>query len=209
MDKYLDNRYRSGSAGAGQHGQQAGQAGDENDPAGGGTLGKKSHVIKLSDPSSKRSRCTSPNDGTQQQQQPQHSTPFSYLYSGRDDLQTASASSLRDRQSVSPYQHLLRQEGQQAQQPSYQRGSSLTQSYNRYPSPSNVNNQSPSSRYQPPPQQQQQQQQQRPVSTGARPRPSQPQQVRVQDPALASEGTYKLLYFFLFLNAHQTVCLAL
>jgi hypothetical protein len=104
MDQYLDSNYKKSSAF------------DQPDKDGSGT-GKRSHVIKLYDPNatmSKRSRCQSPNDGS-----------FSYLYSGRDDYQTASASSFRDlNRQTSPYQHLLLN----------QRGSPQTQSQ-RYPSP--------------------------------------------------------------------------
>jgi hypothetical protein len=98
MDRYLDTKFQKATK----------DNQDENDP---NNNNKRSHVIKLSEPNMnstlKRSRCTSPADS----QQPNNNAPFSYLYSGRDDLN-------------------------HQQQP--QRGTSLTQSYNRYSSPSAV-----------------------------------------------------------------------
>jgi hypothetical protein len=116
MDKYLDNKYRSSSA----QGHAADPDQHENlhhrDASTGITLGKRNnYAIRLHDPhasiGSKKSRCQSPNDGS-----------FSYLYSGRDDFQSASATSFREinRQSTSPYHHLAQQ---------YQRAPQ------RYPSP--------------------------------------------------------------------------
>jgi hypothetical protein len=118
MDKYLDNKFRSGSSASApnQHSEDT-QTPDRDPSSGGGT--KRNYTIRLNDPNatlqSKRSRCQSPNaDGS-----------FSYLYSGRDDYQTASATSFNHlNRQTSPYQHLVQ----------YQRGSSQTQSQ-RYPSP--------------------------------------------------------------------------
>ncbi len=114
MDKYLDNKYRSSSA----QGHPTTDPDHENlhhrDASTGMTLGKR-NAIRLHDPhasiGSKKSRCQSPHDGS-----------FSYLYSGRDDFQSASATSFREinRQSTSPYHHLAQQ---------YQRAPQ------RYPSP--------------------------------------------------------------------------
>jgi hypothetical protein len=137
MDRYLDNKFRSSSSASGPAtANQTDQSQDHPDrdtSTGGGGGTKRNYTIRLHDPnatlqSTKRSRAQSPNDGS-----------FSFLYSGRDDYQSASATSFRDlsnnnsnnahhhnRQSTSPYQHLA--PGQ------YQRGSSQTQS-NRYPSP--------------------------------------------------------------------------
>ena len=118
MDKYLDNRFRSSSAhGHADHDQHE-AIHNHRDASLGHTLGKRNnYAIRLNDPTnqstigSKKSRCQSPNDGS-----------FSYLYSGRDDFQSASATSFREinRQSTSPYHHLAQQ---------YQRGPQ------RYPSP--------------------------------------------------------------------------
>ena len=118
MDKYLDNRFRSSSAQghATPHDEHAEQQQQQQRDASTGFTGKRNnYAIRLNDPNasvhSKKSRCQSPNDGS-----------FSYLYSGRDDFQTASATSFREinRQSTSPYHHLAQQ---------YQRGTQ------RYPSP--------------------------------------------------------------------------
>ena len=107
MDQYLDNNLKKQAI------TNAEQQTPDRDPS-----QKRSHVIKLYDPNStvpKRSRCQSPNDGSS----------FSYLYSGRDDYQTASATSFRDlNRQTSPYSHLFHT----------QRGSPQTQSQ-RYPSP--------------------------------------------------------------------------
>lgn len=118
MDKYLDNKFRSSSSASGHQNANQDDSHPDRDASAGGT--KRNYTIRLNDPNatvqSKRSRCQSPNaDGS-----------FSYLYSGRDDYQTASATSFRDlNRQTSPYQHLVQQ---------YQRGTQQTQS-NRYPSP--------------------------------------------------------------------------
>lgn len=84
---------------------------------------KRNNVIKLNDPnlsstmrsnkSTSRSRAQSPNVSSDP------NAAFSYLKSGLDDYQTASATSFRELHSRSPYH----------------RGSPHTQSYNRYTSP--------------------------------------------------------------------------
>lgn len=119
MDKYLDNKFRSSSSASGHQAGTTSGAQDveqpDRDVSAGGT--KRNYTIKLSDPnaSAKKSRG----------QSPAADNSFSFLNLGRDDYQTASATSFRDRQ-MSPYhQHLLQQN---------QRGSPQTQS-NRYPSP--------------------------------------------------------------------------
>lgn len=115
MDKYLDSKFRGGAGQSTDLGASYDQP--DRDPSTGTT---RRHVIKLNDPNStlaskrSRSRAQSPNDG------------FSFLYSGRDDYQTASATSFKElNRQTSPYQHLV--------QP-YYRGSPQTQS-TRYPSP--------------------------------------------------------------------------
>ncbi|CAF0708112.1 unnamed protein product, partial [Brachionus calyciflorus] len=116
MDKYLDDKFRSSSANKKDKYER---------PDRDGSVSKKTHYIRLNDPNStlksrSKSRCQSPNDAS-----------FSFLYSGRDDCQTASATSLKDfHRQKSPYQHLLN------------RGSPQTQSHNRFTSPNN-NVQSP------------------------------------------------------------------
>lgn len=120
MDKYLDNRFRSSSAHGPATEEHEHVAPNHRDASTGYTLGSKrnKYSIHLSDPNatlgSKKSRCQSPNNN--------NDNSFSYLYSGRDDFQSASATSFREinRQSVSPYHHLAQQ---------YQRAP------HRYPSP--------------------------------------------------------------------------
>lgn len=116
MDKYLDTKFRSATVESGEQTQSA----DRDSSA-----VRKSNVIRLNDPNAsnvsnnKRSRCQSPNDAS-----------FSYLYSGRDDYQSASATSFRDlNRQQSPYM--------------LYRGSPQTQSHHRYPSPLNASVQSP------------------------------------------------------------------
>lgn len=113
MDKYLDTRFRSSSAHV-----QSTSINEKNESIyqRDASTGKRNKPIRLHDPNvsttgSKKSRCQSPNDGS-----------FSYLYSGRDDFQSASATSFKEinRQSTSPYHHLAQQ---------YQRAP------HRYPSP--------------------------------------------------------------------------
>lgn len=125
MDRYLDNRFRSGAGQNATRGEsvtspQPQQNFEQPDKDTGSV--KRSHIIRLNDPNStvtsKRSRCQSPNDNNS----------FSFLYSGRDDIQSASATSFRDvNRQTSPYQHLMTS--------TYRRGSPQTQSHNRYPSP--------------------------------------------------------------------------
>lgn len=112
MDRYLDTRFRSSSA----HVQSSNAEKNENIYQRDASTGKRNTTIRLHDPNmstmgSKKSRCQSPNDNS-----------FSYLYSGRDDFQSASATSFKEinRQSTSPYHHLAQQ---------YQRAP------HRYPSP--------------------------------------------------------------------------
>ncbi|RNA16982.1 Na(+) H(+) exchange regulatory cofactor NHE-RF1 [Brachionus plicatilis] len=109
MDEYLDDKFRSGPR------EDKYERPDRDSSA------KKSHVIRLNDPSStmrsksrSKSRCQSPNDAS-----------FSFLYSGRDDFQTTSATSFRDfnQRQQSPFQNTLN------------RGSPHTQSHNRFTSP--------------------------------------------------------------------------
>ena len=109
MDKYLDDKFRSASKD------------DKYERPNRDSSVKKSNVILLNDPNStmrsksqSKSRCQSPNDASS----------FSYLYSGRDDFQTASATSFKDfNRQQSPYKHLLN------------RRSPQTQSHNRFTSP--------------------------------------------------------------------------
>ena len=124
----MDNRFRSGAGQNATRGEsvtspQPTQSFEQPDRDTGSNTNtvKRSHIIRLNDPSStvtsKRSRCQSPNDNS-----------FSFLYSGRDDIQSASATSFRDiNRQTSPYQHLMTS--------TYRRGSPQTQSHNRYPSP--------------------------------------------------------------------------
>ena len=141
MDNYLDNKFRSASVGAAAAAAASSASAtplnyDEAPSTASSTM-RKSHAIPLvsstggnqtaATNSLKRSRYTNPNDPS----------PFSFLYSGRDDLgQTASTSSLRQ-SATSPYQHLFQtqSQSQQQQQPHYHmRGSPITRS-DRYPSP--------------------------------------------------------------------------
>jgi hypothetical protein len=117
MDKYLDDRFRSSSADNNNNNDP--DRSEKADRDASSSSAKRNHVIRLNEPSAtsttKRSRCQSPNDGS-----------FSFLYSGRDDLQANNSNtSLKDRQ-TSPYQHLLS---------NYHRGSPHTQSHHRYTSP--------------------------------------------------------------------------
>ena len=102
MDKYLNTKFRSSE----KEDQQAPQR---------DSSAKRNYTIRLTDGnmsvSNKRSRAQSPNDAS-----------FSFLYSGRDDIHSASATSFREiARQTSPYQHLV-QGREKVQQ-------------NRYPSP--------------------------------------------------------------------------
>ena len=180
MDRYLDNKFRSASAGTAaaaahhnststmntphsfvtfsQENANANNADQLNQSTISSQSQKRSHMIRLNDPNAtlnntstiKRSRCQSPQDA------------FSYLYSGRDDLgmrdgASATSGSNNPRQSTSPYTTT----SQQINYYNYNRGSPVTQSQ-RFPSPHlSVTSPSRSSTLnkQPKPQQQQQQQQ--------------------------------------------------
>lgn len=119
MDKYLDTKFKSADTGLGDSQATNAFTDSQQQPDRDTNTLKKSHIIKLNDPSMsstmKRSRTQSPNDAS----------TFSYLYSGRDDYQTASP---------------------------YQRGSPYTQSHNRFTSPQ-PNVQSPTRVTRPQPQQ--------------------------------------------------------
>jgi hypothetical protein len=118
MDQYLDTRFKSGDGTTASHAvTDSGPYDQQPDRDTSTTNTIKKNVIKLNDPNgtaAKRSRAQSPNDAAA------GTASFSYLYSGRDDYQTASATSFRDlNRQTSPYQ----------------RGSPHTQSHNRYTSP--------------------------------------------------------------------------
>ena len=120
MDKYLDNKFRSSSSASGHQGtgvqDEQQQQQPDRDVSAGST--KRNYTIRLHDPNASVSA-----NKKSRGQSPSADNSFSFLNLGRDDYQTASATSFRQ---MSPYQHLLNQQNQ--------RGSPQTQS-NRYPSP--------------------------------------------------------------------------
>ena len=98
MDKYLNNKFRSNEKEDQQTPQRDSSA-------------KRNYTIRLDGSSAATKRAQSPSDAS-----------FSFLYSGRDDFHSASATSFRElNRQTSPYQHLLQKGNQQTQ--------------NRFPSP--------------------------------------------------------------------------
>lgn len=97
MDQYLDNKFKS-NAPAGAAAAELSQDVTSDDQK--NTM-KRSHVIKLNDPNLSNTIRSTKSTSRSRAQSPEG--PFSFLYSGRDDYQSASATSFRDLNSRSPY----------------------------------------------------------------------------------------------------------